>query len=184
MSDSQPSPVSARLSVVVRVLLLAVTAFLTAPALAAEGSNSVYDVTGVKVDVTAESAAVAREKALAEAEVKAFDQLLDLIVVDQDRSLMPRLDRQEISRYVRDFSVTEERTSSVRYLATLTYRFRPELVRGLLRERQVAYTETPSKPVLVLPVYRSANALYLWDEPKIGRASRREGWRRALRTEP
>ena len=126
--------------------------------------DSAYEVAGVTVDVTAVSAATAREEALAEGEVAAFNLLLDRLVIEEDRERLPVFDRQETVRYVRNFSISDEKTSQVRYLASLTYRFHPAAVRRLLMDSGVAFAETPSKPVLVLPIFRSAGALYLWGE--------------------
>jgi hypothetical protein len=54
-------------------------------------------------------------------------------------------------------------------------RFKPDAVRSLLRGSQVTYTETASKPLLVLPLYRAEGALILWDDPNPWR----EAWANA-----
>jgi len=140
--------------------LLAV--LLAAPSVRAQVPD-VFSVGGVPVDVTAQSAAAARERGLAEAEVEAYRRLMARLVLDADRPRVPRLQRAEVSRLVRDFSVVDEKTSSVRYLAKLTYRFRPDAVRALLQDNGVAFAETPSKPVLVLPILRRSGTDFLWE---------------------
>jgi len=68
---------------------------------------------------------------------------------------------------VRDFSIANERSSAVRYLADLNVRFDSDAVRTLLRNNQVAFTETTSKPLLIAPVIHM-DALApgtLWDDP-------------------
>ena len=152
----------ASFSVFVAALIVAVMA--TFPANAAT-MDSVFDVVGVRVDVTAETAAAARERALGEGQMKAFQMLLDRLVLSDDSGRLPSVRQTEVTALVRDFSVAEEKTSSVRYLASLSYRFKPEDVRRLLVNRGLPFSETRSKPVLVLPVYQSAGALLLWDEP-------------------
>ena len=72
---------------------------------------------------------------------------------------------------VQDFSVAGERTSSVRYLADLTFRFRPSAVRSYLQQQGVAFAETRSKPVLVVPIYGAAGQAVLWEEPNPWRAT-------------
>ena len=72
---------------------------------------------------------------------------------------------EDISAMVKDFQVLEEKTSTVRYLATLVYRFKPRLVRKYFIDSYMAFAETPSKPVLVLPVFQAAGALLLFDDP-------------------
>ncbi|MCG8508051.1 MAG: DUF2066 domain-containing protein, partial [Rhodospirillales bacterium] len=66
---------------------------------------------------------------------------------------------------VQDFSVAQEKTSATRYLAKLDFRFKRAEVRNLLMDYGFRFAETPSKPVLVLPVYREAGAYLLWDTP-------------------
>ena len=63
----------------------------------------------------------------------------------------------------------------MRYLAKLTFRFKAEEVRRLLDRLGIPFAETMSKPVLVLPVYQSAGALLLWDDPNPWRSA----WSRA-----
>ncbi len=128
-------------------------------------AEAVFEVHDVAVDVTAETAAKAREQARAEGEAKAFQTLLERLTLRIEHAGLPRLSAGEISTYVKDFSVADEKTSSVRYLARLTFRFKPRDVRALLIESGFSFAETVSKPVLVLPVFQDAGALILWDDP-------------------
>jgi hypothetical protein len=72
---------------------------------------------------------------------------------------------------VLDFEVANERSSAVRYLADYTFRFRPDDVRKLLRGNGIPFAETPSKPVVVLPVYVAGDKATLWDDPNPWRAA-------------
>ncbi len=125
----------------------------------------VFEVKGVHVDMTAETAAAAREEALAAGERLAFRRLLERLTLLADRDRLPEFGGEEITAYVKDFSVAEEKASPVRYLATLDFRFKPEDVRRLLIDYALPFAETTSKPLLVLPVYEAAGALMLWDDP-------------------
>jgi hypothetical protein len=141
---------------------------------------AVFDVAGVAVDVTAETAAQARERALAEGERAAFRRLLERLTLRSDHARLPDPPRSELGNYLQDFSVADEKTSLVRYLAKLTFRFKAEEIRRLLDQIGIPFAETMSKPVLVLPVYQSAGALLLWDDPNPwrsawGKAAPREG---------
>lgn len=132
---------------------------------------SVFDVANVAVDVTAETAAAARERALADGERTAFRRLLERLTLRSDHPRLPDLPRNEIANYLQDFSVADEKTSAVRYLAKLTFRFKADEVRRLLERLGVPFAETMSKPVLLLPVYQSAGALLLWDDPNPWRSA-------------
>lgn len=126
---------------------------------------NVFEVRDVAVDVTAKTAAAAREAALADGEATAFRRLLERLTLSEDHDRLPQFGPGEISPYVSDFAVSGEKTSAVRYLARLHFRFKPEEVRELLRDAGVQFAETPSKPVLILPVYQPASGLVLWEDP-------------------
>ena len=125
----------------------------------------VFEVRDVAVDVTAETAAQAREQAYAEGEAGAFRTLLERLTLRIEHEGLPKLKADEIASYIKDFSVADEKTSSVRYLARLSFRFKHEEVRALLNDFGFSFAETVSKPVLVLPVFQNLGALILWDDP-------------------
>ncbi len=125
----------------------------------------VFTVANIPVDVTAKTAAAARMQALADGEKRAFKLLLKRLTIRIDHHRLPVLEAKEISSYVQDFGVANEKNSLVRYLANLTYRFKPRDIRFLLRDSDIPFAETRSKPILVLPVYQVAGAVSLWDDP-------------------
>ncbi len=136
---------------------------LSAPVPARAGEA--FEVRNVMVDVTAATAAAARKMALAGGERTAFYRLLKRLTLLADRDRLPDLSDEEIAAFVQDLEVTQEKTSSVRYLASLNFRFKKEAVRGFLIDNYLSFAETESKTVLVLPVYESAGALLLFDDP-------------------
>jgi hypothetical protein len=130
----------------------------------AAADDDLFEVLDIKVDETDQTAAAAREKALAEGERRAWDVLVQRLADPQQRRL-PQFSQREIGDAVKDIWVTEEKTSPVRYIASLNYNFRPASVRRLLTSRGVRFTMTPSQPVVVLPVYEAAEGRLLWDDP-------------------
>jgi len=149
------------------VLILAF-AVLSAGAGRAQDSGDLFTVRGVAVDETAATAADARQAALAVGQRRAFRRLMARLVPEDQQPLIPQVDANTLQYYVLDFSVNNERTSAVRYLADLTFRFNPTEVRNLLRGAGVAFAETRSKPVVVLPVYRDTvteSTLWLGNNP-------------------
>lgn len=140
-------------------------------ATAAQGSfQDVYTVSDVDVDVTAVSAAAARDEAITEAQRKAFLQLFQRLT--PEGTPVPQVTDAQVAPLVQDFEVQRERSSSVRYLATFTVRFRPDAVRSMLEGGGVAFAEARSAPVLVLPVYRAGSAApVLWEDRTPWRAA-------------
>ena len=95
--------------------------------------------------------------------------LLQRLTRRVDWSRLPTVSGRNLEFMVSDFEVANERTSAVRYLASLTVRFKPVEVRRLLRSAGVPFAETRSKPVLVLAVLRQDGAVTLWDDPNAWR---------------
>jgi hypothetical protein len=118
---------------------------------AADAPN-LYVVRDIEVDVTAATAAEAREQALAEAERRAFQVMIDRLTLQRDRASAKRFADGEIASATRDFWVSREKVSPVRYLATLNYQFRPERVSALLRAKGIPFVATTAPKVLVVPV--------------------------------
>ncbi len=130
----------------------------------ARAGAHVFTVRGVEVDVTAETAAAAREAAHAEGHVMAMEKLLARLLPRDELTLLRKLEAREVLSFVQDFEVVDERTSDVRYLASLTFRFKPGPIRELLRANGLRHAETISKPVVVLPVFGAEGEARLWGE--------------------
>ena len=129
----------------------------------------VFEVNGVRLDVTSSSASNARKKALIKGESKAFYSLLDRLILSSDKKRIPKFTPEKITNFVRDFEVVSEKTSTVRYLATLNFRFKADLIRNLLVELNIPFAELKSDPVLVLPVFQKINTKMFWDDPNTWR---------------
>ncbi|HZB90158.1 MAG TPA: DUF2066 domain-containing protein, partial [Stellaceae bacterium] len=125
----------------------------------------VFTVSPVPVDVTAASAAAARDQAIVEGENAAFDMLMQRLTFAEDRSKLPKVDQNALNELVQGFEVANERRSPVRYLADLTVHFRADAVRQFLRQAGIRFAETVSKPLVVLPVMHDGDRLALWDDP-------------------
>ena len=127
--------------------------------------GSIYTVGGVKVDMTAETAAAAREQAIVGGHILAFKRLVARLVPERQQGTLPALAQSAIVPMVVSFEIESEKRSSVRYLGSLKFRFQRSRVRQFLKTNGVEFAETRSKPVLLLPVYDSAGAKLLWDDP-------------------
>lgn len=106
---------------------------------------------------------------------KALRLLLRRLANTADYAKLPKIEDSGIIQMINGFSVSEEKTSAVRYLALMTVRFKPDAIRRLLKEAEVSYVDTPSRPILVLPVYRVGKRTTLWEAPNPWR----DAWGRA-----
>jgi len=156
---------------------LAVGLVLTAGAVRAQSQpaggaiDSLMVARGVAVDATAEMAVAARALALADGQRRAFDLVVRRITLREDHGRLPQPDAEALDDLVEALEIADEKTSAVRYLAKLTVRFKPARIRALLQANRVPYTETRSKPVLLLPVLEQAGALSLFEDGNLWRAA-------------
>lgn len=124
--------------------------------------DAVFDVDGVAVDVTAASAAAARDKAIFDGQRTALGTLLERL--DAKRAADPaKLSDNKIAGMVRNFEITSEKSSSVRYIATMNVRFKPTAIQKLLGNAGIAYNP-PTLPTVLLPVSDSNGRAVLWEE--------------------
>ncbi len=158
------NPIWFATSAFIQTLVTCATLFsLLYPCSTAAQSGEVYTVKNVKVDVTAESAAVAREAALKIGQKEAHKRLMKRIVLVRDFSNLPKLLDKQLVQLVAGVEVVEEKTSPVRYLAKFVVRFNPSAVRIYLRNAGIRFAETKSKAMIVLPLLRVQATLQLWD---------------------
>lgn len=134
------------------VLLLIALIACTTPALAAPARPDLFTVAGVSVGASAELAISARDAAMAQGRAAAWRTLFRRLTAAANWRKEPMLDERALERMIRSFEVANERRSTTRYLAEVTFRFNPVAVRNLLRQANIAYTETRSPPVLVIPL--------------------------------
>ncbi len=133
--------------------------------------GDLFTVHDISVDATAEDAASARVAALEDGHRQAMATVLARIVPRGDLLALPEIPPDEIAQLVADFTVDEERTSPVRYLAKLTFRFNPESVRQFLGARDVPFAQARGRPVLVLPVLGTGGGARLWRDPNSWRGT-------------
>jgi hypothetical protein len=152
-----------RISLLAAMVLFLALVFQGEASLAAP--EDAYTVGGIAVDATAESAAAAREKAIADGQREAFRQLLHRLVGEGAAERVQSPDDATLASLIKDFGVEEERSSAVRYIARLRFGFDREAVRQLLLDSGVPFTEERSRPIVVLPVWSGNGAATLWEEP-------------------
>lgn len=130
-----------------------------------------YTVTDINVDLTRETSAIARQEALEQAHVQAFDHLMKRLTPASSHSRLPKSTYGLAADHARGLKIEDERTSAVRYAAKMTISFRPDMVRATLRDRGLEFSETSAPPVVVAPVYAWAGARSLWEQNNPWRAA-------------
>ena len=134
------------------LLLLVLAIAYATPGFAAPARPDLFTVSAAKVDATAESAISARDAAMAQGRAAAWTKLFRRLTSAANWRRQPALDEKALERLIRGFEVANERRSTTRYLADVNFHFNPNAVRNVLRQANIAYTETRSPPVLVIPL--------------------------------
>jgi hypothetical protein len=137
---------------------------LAPPGRAQTPNASVFRVSGIPVDATASDAVTARRQALLEGQRAGLEQLLRRLVPAEEVARLPAVGNLNIEHYVQNFEIADEELSATRYLAKLTVSYDPQAVRDLLRSEGLAFAETASVPVVVLPVYAAPEGARLWPD--------------------
>jgi Uncharacterized protein conserved in bacteria (DUF2066) len=143
--------VSALATVAPMVLLLAAMALSTGRAGA---DQSLYVAAGIPVDLTGDIATL-REKAMLQAQRDGLKKVLATIASPDALQGLQLPSDDQITGWVQDFEIEEEKSSASRYIGKFTFRFMAEPIRQFLTENNIPYAETESKAVLVLPVFTS-----------------------------
>ncbi|MBX2834944.1 MAG: DUF2066 domain-containing protein [Micavibrio sp.] len=131
--------------------------FIMGAHISAHANEDVFTVEDVKVDVSAENAIAAREKAFNDAQTQAFQTLAERMLADEGLQGFTAPDVQNISLMIKDYEVSNEKLSAKRYSANYKFRFRDDDVRVFFGSRGMAYTDMSSQTLLILPFYVSAS---------------------------
>jgi hypothetical protein len=131
-------------------LVLAASLFAR-PAVAQEGQ--VYTVSAYPVEATAGNAVAAKAKAMAEGREGAFRYLLKRIVDVGAYKRLPHVQPAEIEDMLDGLQVDKETNSRTEYIATLTYKFKADAIRDLLRNYKLPFFDRQADPISVITAF-------------------------------
>ena len=114
--------------------------------------NSLYTVSNVHVDAGGASSTEALNTAIAQGRGKAFQIVYRRLTRQADWARQPALDAAGLLRISRGYNIANERRSTTRYVADVTYMFNPEGVARLLRGAQIAFSQSQARRILVIPM--------------------------------
>jgi len=136
---------------------------LLATALPADAQEeaAAYRVADVVADVTAASAAVAREQAIMQAQRLAFQTLLERLGATAQQA---KASDDALAALVQAFEIKKEHAAGLRYVGSFSVQFKPQAVRQWLDALGVGYTENRARPFVVLPVMKSATRTVMWED--------------------
>jgi hypothetical protein len=136
--------------------LLTVLAFfvfaISASAPVATAADDPFTVSGIAVDASAASAIEAQTIAINSGRARAWTTLYRRLAKAQDWPKQPVLDDTALQRLIRNYLPMNERRSTTRYVANMTYVFNADAVRRLFRQDNIVYADMQAKPILLVPM--------------------------------
>lgn len=142
-------------------LYVLMTMVFFAPPAGAQENQASYRVDDLHVDVTAKTAASARDEAIIAAQRDAFEQLLARLGTE-DRD--PATTDEVIASLVQAFEIQKEHARGARYTGTLSIQFRPTSVRELFGFWGSEFVDARAQPTVVLPIWLQKGRAILWEE--------------------
>jgi hypothetical protein len=155
-----------------RLLLVLVLALGYAPRVGAEGEENPYVISPVTVQLKNPDPVKARETALAEGVAEGFTRMLRALTAQNTWHRFDEV-RARISydEALEKFNILEEKTGR-EYELTLELTFNREVMRKVLQELGMPFSEVGAGPVLVLPLIDDPErGLMLWQEDNPWRAA-------------
>ena len=141
-------------------LALAAAFLFGHPALA----EATFEVANVHVDKSGPSPAEARMAAIASGRPIAWGILFHRLTRQQDWPRQPVLDDAALQKLIIGYSPINERRSTTRYVADVTYTFNPEAVARVLQAAGIPYTAVAAKRILVIPMAPGFARTSLWTQ--------------------
>jgi hypothetical protein len=126
--------------------------------------TSIFAVQGVAVDITDVDADTAKQKALVDAQMKAFTLLAQRLGNQSIVEAVAKFDDKKVLPFLKSLSIEDESISPGRYKGTLTVRFLPAKIRSLYSEFGVKVSGEQGPSLLVLTVWKGTTGNVLWED--------------------
>mgnify|MGYP006916032321 CR=1 FL=1 len=119
----------------------------------------------IKVDVIGEDSAQAREKAHAGAAKAAVEATAKRLTDEAGVDKISHLNQDQLINFVKETSVTEEKTPPNRYIANLSVIVNTDLLKQYMRERDIYISQTAIPQILIIPLFNETNtgSPMLWE---------------------
>lgn len=151
--------------------------FFCLPVAASSAADSTYSA-NVTVDVTAENASVAREKAMTQANRQAYTTIGRRITTSEGVNRLNELNDAQILNFIKEVAVVSEKASDVRYIASFNITLNENLLRTYMQENNIPFIVGTMANVLIIPTFREfkTDAPMLWEAGNL--------WRKAWEQNP
>ncbi len=123
----------------------------------------------VSVDVTDSSASAAQERAMSEANRAAVLAVAKRITTSDGAARFGAMNDNQLVNFIKEVSVIEEKSSAVRYMATLKVVLNEDMLKEYMKERNIPIMVQNNSKTLIIPVFRefSSDAPMLWENSNL-----------------
>ncbi|MCB1969732.1 MAG: DUF2066 domain-containing protein [Geminicoccaceae bacterium] len=125
---------------------------------------NIYTVSGIDVDVSAQSAVDAQAMAITEAQRIGLTRLMQRLTTPQYFDRLPDLAGIDAGTYARSHEVEHEELSATRYMASILVTYDGEKVRQLMKPAGIPMVLAASDPLLVVPAIERNGQLEFWTD--------------------
>lgn len=134
---------------------------------------SLYDVE-IRVDITAENASAAREKAMSDANRQAVMTVAGRLTTPEGTKVLDHLNNNQILNFIKEVTVGEEKVSDVRYMAKLKITINADILKAYLSEKNAPFAMVEESKIIIIPLFREfrTDSPLLWE----GNNPWREAW--------
>ncbi len=127
-------------------------------------SEDIFLIESVPIDISSESATMAREQAIVDARRKAWDFFVARVVSVEDRSKVGDIKDQDLVGFVESLSVNSAKNSSTRYIGDFKIGFHKGRVDQFFQNKGISYTKNKGPKLLVVPILKNGKKSVLWEE--------------------
>ncbi len=134
----------------------------------AEADTSIYTVKDNQVFLQNDQNVLKlREKAKKLAFENAFNILIKKILEPSEIRKLERFEKIDISNFIKDFKIVEEKITDINYSANILVNFNPDLVLKFFDSLKIKSKVLVSEEYLVVPIFKKFNTFYLWENDNI-----------------
>ena len=127
----------------------------------------------VSIDVTSANAAAAREKGMNNAYRSAFMAIAAKNTNEEGLNRLSALTDQQLVNFIKEAEVVSEKTSDIRYMATLRIKINGDLLKAYMQEQNIPVVIHSAANIIVIPTFRE----FPGDEPMLWESGNL--WRKA-----
>lgn len=138
--------------------------FLNSPSHVLAQETDIFIVQDIKVDLIDTNAVTAKNKAITQAQVDAFNVLLSRLLSAAEMDFFAETDPVTISTMVQDFEIVSEQLASNQYVGSFTVRFNEKAVRRYLKGTGASFSDITRDPILLLPYFQQGSRYIMFAE--------------------